>query len=151
MKRNMFETLLGAVVLLLAGGFFLFFYKTADMAPKTGYNLSAAFSRIDGLETGSAVRLSGVKVGRVTGFSLDDNYQAVVTMNIDNTVRLPSDTAAVIASQGLLDGKFMSLEPGADEEFLQEGDRIVYTQSTPGLEQLLGQVVFSLTNSKDKD
>lgn len=150
MKRNMFETLLGAAVLLIAGLFFVYFYKTADMAPTHGYNVTAAFSRIDGLETGSPVRLSGVKVGRVTGFSLDDNYQAVVTMNIDRKIQLPTDTAAVIASQGLLDGKFLALEPGADDEFLQDGDRIAYTQSTPGLEQLLGQVVFSLTN-QDKD
>jgi len=141
---------MGAVVLLVAGGFLLFFYKTTDIRPSSGYELTAAFSKIDGLDSGSPVRISGVKVGQVLDFRLDPkNFRAIVRMNINDGVQLPKDTAAVIASSGLLDGKFMTLEPGADEEFLQPGDQIEFTQSTPGLEQLLGQVIFSLNKEKD--
>jgi phospholipid/cholesterol/gamma-HCH transport system substrate-binding protein len=150
MQKNIVETILGAVVLLVAGGFLLFFYKTTDIHPSSGYVLTAAFSKIDGLDNGSPVRISGVKIGQVLDFKLDPkNFRAIVRMNINDDVKLPKDTAAVIASSGLLDGKFMTLEPGSDEEFLKPGDQIEFTQSTPGLEQLLGQVIFSLTN-KDK-
>lgn len=149
MQRNIAETVIGAAVLLVAGGFLFFFYQAADIKVSEGYELTANFSKIDGLQAGSDVRVSGVKVGKVTAFDLDrENYQAVVKMNIDPAVKLPRDTAAVIASGGLLDGKFMTLEPGADEEMLVPGDRIEYTQSTPSLEQLLGQVIFSLTKEK---
>src|SRR4051812_711664 len=152
MQKNLVETILGAVVLLVAGGFLLFFYKTTDIHPSSGYVISAAFSQIDGLDTGSAVKVSGVKVGQVLNFTLDPkNFRAIVEMNINNEVKLPKDTAAVIASSGLLDGKFMSLQPGSDEQMLQPGDQIEFTQSTPGLEQLLGQVIFSLTKDKDSD
>lgn len=145
MQKNLIETILGAVVLLVAVGFLFFFYKTTDIAPSTGYTLSAAFTKIDGLEAGSPVRISGVKVGQVTGFKLDEkSYRAIVQMNINDNVKLPRDTVAVIASAGLLDGKFMSLVPGGDEEFFQPGEEIEFTQSTPGLEQLLGQVIFSI-------
>ncbi|MBI1214426.1 MAG: MCE family protein, partial [Alphaproteobacteria bacterium] len=114
--------------------------------------LTAAFSKIDGLDAGAPVRVSGVKVGQVLGFTLDPKtYRAIVTMNIDSDVQLPRDTAAVVASSGLLDGKFMTLEPGAEEDMLKPGERIQYTQSTPSLEQLLGQVIFSLTKNKDDD
>lgn len=150
MQKNIAETVLGAVVLLVAGLFLAFFYKTTDIRPTSGYTVTAAFSKIDGLDTGSVVRVSGVKVGQVLDFKLDPvNFRAIVRMNIQNGVKLPKDTAAVIASSGLLDGKFLSLEPGADEEFLQPGDQIEFTQSTPGLEQLLGQVIFSLNKDKD--
>lgn len=150
MQRNMAETVLGAVVLLVAAGFLFFFYRTTDIKPVSGYEVTASFSKIDGLESGSPVRISGVKVGQVLDFSLDpENYTAIVRMNIADGVKLPKDTAAVISSGGLLDGKFMTLEPGADEEMLEPGGRIEYTQSTPSLEQLLGQVVFSLTKEKD--
>ena len=150
MHRNILETVLGAVVLLVAAGFLFFFTRVTDIRPADGYTLTALFSKIDGLQAGAPVRVSGVKVGQVTGFSLDPgNYRAVVTMTIDNGVRLPRDTAAVVASAGLLDGKFMTLEPGADEEMLSPGDRIEYTQSTPSLEQLLGQVIFSVTDKKN--
>ncbi|MDY0008971.1 MAG: outer membrane lipid asymmetry maintenance protein MlaD, partial [Bdellovibrionales bacterium] len=146
MKRNIVETAMGAVVLLVAAGFAFFFHTTAQLGGKDGYELKARFSKIDGLENGSAVKVSGVKVGRVLGFSLDpESYQAEVRLTIDNNVKLPRDTAAVIASAGLLDGKFLTLEPGADDDMLAAGDFIEYTQSTPGLEQLLGQVIFSMT------
>jgi len=150
MQRNILETVMGAVVLLVAAGFLFFFQRTTDIGPTAGYEILARFNKIDGLESGSPVRVSGVKVGQVTGFDLDKaTYQAVVRMNIHNGVMLPKDTAAVVASSGLLDGKFLSLEPGADEDMLLPGDSIDYTQSTPSLEQLLGQVIFSM--SKDKN
>lgn len=146
------ETILGGVVLVIAGGFLTFAYKTIDIAPTSGYEITANFSKVDGLEPGSPVRISGVKVGQVMGFSLDpDNYMAVVRMNIDNGVKIPADTAAVVASAGLLDGKFLSLEMGGDEEMIKSGGKIQYTQSTPGLEQLLGQVIFSMNKDKSKE
>lgn len=157
MQRNIAETVLGAVVLLVAGGFLFFFYRTTDIKPASGYELVASFSKIDGLEAGSPVRISGVKVGQVLGFELDkDTYHAIVHMNIDSSIKLPKDTSAIVASAGLLDGKFMTLQPGGDSEMLPPGGRIEFTQSTPSLEQMLGQVIFSVTKnnksgSDDKD
>lgn len=151
MHRNVVETGMGALVLLVAAGFLTFFYKTTDIRPTTGYEITAVFSKIDGLETGSPVKISGVKVGQVVDFKLDEkNFRAIVRMNIQDQVKLPRDTVAVIASAGLLDGKFMTLEPGGDEGFLAAGDQIEFTQSTPGLEQLLGQVIFNLGKGDEK-
>lgn len=150
MQRNIVETILGAVVLLVAGGFVFFFYRTTDIKPAEGYELTAEFDQINGLETGSPVRLAGVKIGQVLGFELDKkNYRAIVHMNIDNGIEVPTDSSAVIASAGLLDGKFMTLQPGNEEEMLKQGDKITMTQSSPGLEQLLGKFIFSMSN-KDK-
>lgn len=150
MQRNLAETVLGAAVLLIAGGFLFYFSQNINRAPSDGYQLTAAFTKSDGIDVGTVVRVSGITVGKVTGLKLNtETYQSEVGMTIDNGVKLPVDTAAVIASAGMLDGKFISLEPGADEETLKDGDRLEYTQSPPGLEQLLGQVIFSL-NKDDK-
>ena len=149
MQRNVFETVLGAVVLLVAAAFVVFFYRTTDIAPKSGYTVTASFSQINGLEPGSPVRISGVKVGQVLDFKLDPkSYNAIVRMNIDNGVKIPDDTAAVVTSEGLLGGKFMSLEPGADDTYLTQGGRIQYTQAAPDLEQMLGKFIFSMSNNK---
>jgi phospholipid/cholesterol/gamma-HCH transport system substrate-binding protein len=149
MQRNIVETILGAVVLLVAGAFLLFFYRSTDIAPASGYEILARFDKIDGLEAGSPVRISGVKVGQVMGFELDpESFRAIVHMNVDNSIKLPTDTAAVISSAGLLDGKFLSLQPGNEDELLKNGGELTMTQSTPSLEQLLGQVIFSLTSKK---
>ena len=152
MQRNIVETAMGAFVLLVAITFAFFFQSKADVQMPDGYALTAHFNQVDGLQTGSLVTLGGVKVGKVTNITLNtQTYQAVVELSVDTSLQLPKDTAAVVASAGLLDGKFLSLQPGGDEEMLTAGDQIEFTQSTPSLEQLLGQVIFSLTKGKDTD
>ncbi len=145
MSRNVIETLMGAVVLAIAAVFLLFAYRSADLGPVRGYELMARFDRIDGLPVGSDVRISGVRVGSVTAQSLDpETFLAVVHMAIDPGIRLPTDTVALIASESLLGGRFLSLDPGGEEEIIPPGGTIQFTQSTPGIEQLLGQVIFNL-------
>ena len=147
MRRNVIETVLGAVVLLVAGFFLAFAYKSADLRKVEGYPLSANFNSIGGLQNGADVRISGVKVGSVAGLSLDSaTFLAVVHLTLDPSIKLPRDTVALVASESLLGGKYLSLEPGGDPDILKPGSRIEYTQSTPGFEQLLGQVIFSLQN-----
>jgi phospholipid/cholesterol/gamma-HCH transport system substrate-binding protein len=75
-------------------------------------------------------------------------YLAEVTMDIERDVRLPEDTAALITSESLLGGKYMSLEPGAAQDMLPPGGRIQYTQAPQNLEQLLGQFIFSMQSDE---
>lgn len=148
-NNNLVETVLGAAVLAVTAAFLAFAYKVIDLAPVEGYAVEARFSRIDGLNIGNLVKISGVKVGRIAGFYLDkDSYDAIVKMDIESGIKLPLDTSATLASEGLMGGKYVALEIGGDDVYLEEGDRIEYTQSPPGLEQLLGQVIFSMGNAK---
>lgn len=145
MKRNVIETVLGAVVLTAALVFLIFSYSTANVGSVSGYELSANFSSTGGLVIGDDVVISGVKIGSVSRIDLDTNtYLARVTINVDPSVRLPDDTAALISSESLLGGKYMALEPGASEDILPPGGRIQYTQAPQNLEQLLGQFIFSM-------
>ena len=142
--------MLGAFVLVVAIAFVVFFQKTADIGTTDGYELQARFTNIDGLDRGTVVRVSGVKVGTVTDYYLDkETYSAVIKMNIEDGVELPYDTAAVITSESLLGGKFLALEPGGDMEMLKAGDIIEFTQSTPSIEKLLGQAIYSLSQQDD--
>ncbi|MAF97863.1 MAG: outer membrane lipid asymmetry maintenance protein MlaD [Micavibrio sp.] len=152
MKRNLFETFLGAVVIAVAAFFFTYGYKTADLSKgKDGYQVVAYFSGIGGLQAGDEVQISGVKIGTVSAVDLDqESYLAKVYLNIDSQYKLPLDTAALISSESLLGGKYLLLEPGAEEDFLEDGDRIEYTQAPQNLEQLLGQFIFSMQKD-DKD
>ena len=71
MKRNVIESVLGAVVLIVAGLFLVFAYIGSDVKPVQGYELQAKFNAIDGLTVGSDVRISGVKIGSVIGQKID--------------------------------------------------------------------------------
>lgn len=151
MKRSVVETVLGAVVLFVAGFFLVFSYNTANVKKVSGYEIVADFSGIGGLAVGDDVQVSGVKIGSVIEVALNtQTYLARVKMSIDPAVKLPVDTSALISSESLMGGKYLSLEPGGDEQMMKPGDRIQYTQAPQNLEQLLGKFIFSMQGSKDK-
>lgn len=146
MHRSLIETLMGAVVLSLALGFGLFAYSSSGLNKNSsdGYHITADFTNVGGVSKGSDVRIGGVKIGVVDDLSLrSDNYQAQLRLTINRSVQLPTDTTAAVVGDGLLGGKFVSLQPGGDERMLGEGERIEYTQSSVSLEELIGKFVFS--------
>jgi len=71
MQNSFVETLIGAAVLVIAGAFFFYAYNRTDAGTVTGYQLIAKFDRIDGIGIGADVRMSGIKIGTVTGEELD--------------------------------------------------------------------------------
>ena len=152
MKRNIIETVIGAVVLFVAGFFLVFSYQTANVGAVTGYEVSANFTGIGGLKVGDDVQISGVKIGSIADVELDPvTYLAKVTMSIEPGVELPVDTAALISSESLLGGRYLALEPGAEEDMIENGGRIQYTQAPQNLEQLLGQLIFSVSNDNKQE
>lgn len=150
MKRNTIETILGAFVLVVAVIFFVYGTGKANVAGQSGgYKIKAQFSDIGSLGEGDDVKISGVRVGTVSSIHLDPVlYNADVTMSINPDVELPYDTSARISSEGLLGGTYMALDVGADTEMMENGDVIAITQSAQNLEQLLGQFIFSLQDTK---
>ena len=144
MTRNLLETLLGAVVLLVAIAFLVYAYNSSQLGNADGYELRAQFDRVDGLETGSDVRISGIRVGQVTGQTLDpETFRAQVRFTVREDVELPLDTSAAVVSASLLGGKYLQLVPGGDPDVLEPGDEITLTQSSVNLEDLIGQMIFS--------
>ena len=142
MGRNLIETLMGALVLAVAGLFVVFAYDTTTVRSAGGYEVSATFERIDGLTRGADVRLAGIKIGSVVDQRLDPEYRAVVRISVDSAVKLPADTVAQIVSEGLLGGNFVALVPGGDDKFIPPGGRIKYTQAPVNIVQLLGKFMF---------
>jgi phospholipid/cholesterol/gamma-HCH transport system substrate-binding protein len=144
MTRNVLETLLGAVVLIVAVGFLAFAYNTSQVQQDGGYELVARFDKVDGLERGSDVRISGIKVGTVLDQTLDpETYRAEVRFSLREDIQLPADTSAAVVSNGLLGGKYLALVPGGDIEMLDPGGEVTLTQSAVNLEDLIGHMIFS--------
>lgn len=145
MKRNVVETVLGAVVIIVAVAFLGFSYSSANVGDARGYDITADFSGIGGLGLGDDVLISGVKVGSVSRIELKpDDYMARVTVTIEDKIKLPDDTSALISSESLLGGKYMELQPGGSDELMKAGGHIEYTQAPQNLEQLLGKFIFSM-------
>jgi phospholipid/cholesterol/gamma-HCH transport system substrate-binding protein len=147
MKRNVIESVLGGVVLLVAGLFLVFAYLGSDIRPIQGYEVTAKFNAIDGLTVGSDVRIGGVKVGSVIEQTIDTkDFRAVVKLAILSEVSLPSDTLASVTSAGLLGNKYIKLEPGGAKENIAGGAEIKRTKDVISMEELLGKMIFLVTD-----
>jgi phospholipid/cholesterol/gamma-HCH transport system substrate-binding protein len=150
MRRNAIETVMGAVVLLVAGVFVFFAYDMAQVKAVEGYEVTALFYKIGGLNEGSDVRISGIKVGTVIDHELDsESYDARVRMTITREIKLPVDTVASIASEGLLGGKYVRLEPGTDKSYIKDGGTITKTRDFRSLEDQVGEIIFLATGGDE--
>lgn len=151
MQRHIVETLVGTLVLVIAIGFGWYAYSTTGHSGSAGsYTLKARFDRVDGLTNGTDVRVSGIKVGSVTGVVLDPKtFFASVEISIQNDVKLPIDSRAEIQTEGLLGGRYLNIAPGNDDDFLPNGSNIRYTQAAVDFMQLLGRFMFSGNEPKD--
>lgn len=149
--RSLAEVAAGAVVLAVAAVFLVFAVTNSGRGGISGpaQTLTAKFDRIDGLAPGADVRIAGVKVGSVTDQRIDPRtFLAVLTLRIDGNLRIPRDSSAEIASEGLLGGRFVSIVPGGDERAIPDGGEITITQSAVSLESLLGRFIFSMTEGQ---
>lgn len=147
MRRNALETVMGAVVVCVALMFVYFAYNTAQISSVPGYEINASFSKLGGLPVGSDVRISGIKVGSVANRHLDPvTYNAVITMTIADQIKLPTDTVAMIETEGPIGERYIRIEPGKGKEMLTPGATIVQTRSYRSLEDQVGEIIFLATN-----
>jgi phospholipid/cholesterol/gamma-HCH transport system substrate-binding protein len=147
-RRNLAEVLTGLVVLIAAIGFLVYAIANSGRAAVGGgYPLYAKFNNVAGLTVGSDVRMAGVKIGVVDDETIDPKtYLAEVRMTIRRGVELPKDSSIEVASESLLGGEYLSVQPGGDTETLQPGQSITITQGAVSLQDLLGKFIFSATN-----
>ena len=145
MKRNVLETTLAAMVLVVAGVFLVFAQNVGNVASIQGWQLKAKFNSVDGLGIGNDVRIGGVKVGTVVGLTIDQqDYRALVKMQILKELKLPFDTVAAVVSEGVLGGKYIALEPGQGKLSNQNGLFLKNTKDVEPVETTVGKEIFGL-------
>ena len=157
MQTRALEVLVGFFVCLGVAAVFVLTFRVASL-DKVGpsgstYKVIASFDNIGGLRTGSAVTMSGVKVGRVREIQINRNtFEADVTLEMsDNYDNIPEDSIAKILTAGLLGEQYIGLEPGGSDTSLTDGSHLNLTQSALVLENLIGQFVSNQSNNKSDD
>jgi phospholipid/cholesterol/gamma-HCH transport system substrate-binding protein len=138
-----YETGVGFIAFCVLAALIFISYASNRFEDDSGgaYRILATFNRIDGLGIGDDVQLAGIPIGEVESFTLDANYRARVTLQINRDIELPLDTAAAIHTDGLFGTKFVVLEPGGELETLQNGDEISYTQDSLIIGELLDLII----------
>jgi phospholipid/cholesterol/gamma-HCH transport system substrate-binding protein len=140
-------------LLVIVGSAILFSMTFAvgkyQFGEKSGYTLQAAFDSVAGLETKSAVRMAGVKIGLVEKVELEDN-RAKVTLRIDPEVKIQRGTEAMIKTLGLLGEKYVEFMPvkkgirGPQSveavSYYQDGQQVQATVSPSDVDKLISQL-----------
>ncbi len=139
MSHSATEVVVGGGVLAAALAFGLYAVQSTGMTlGNAGYELRASFRSLEGISVGTDVRLAGVKVGTVSGISLNtETYRADTVVTINGGIEIPDDSAIIIASEGLLGGNFVEISPGGSPFYFAAGDDVLDTQGAVSLLTLL--------------
>ena len=145
-SRRGTELLVGVFVTAGIAALFMLAMQVSNLSTVSmgdAYQVTARFTNIGSLNVRSPVKAGGVRVGRVSSINYDpDRFEAVVTLSIENRYdRFPRDTAASIFTAGLLGEQYIHLEPGVEEENLEQGDSLYITDSAIILERLIGRII----------
>jgi phospholipid/cholesterol/gamma-HCH transport system substrate-binding protein len=143
MKKIDIETAVGFFLLI---GIFSLAYISVKLGRlevfgSKGYVVYAEFDQAGGVKPGASVEIAGVSIGKVTAIHLD-NYQALITLEINRGIKLQEDSMASIKTKGLIGEKFVQVTPGASENYIQGGGRIRDTESAIDIESLISKYVF---------
>ena len=156
MNTKSTEILVGLFMAIGLASLFMLAMKVSNLNiynDDSGYEIIANFDDISGLKVKSPVTMAGVHIGRVSDISFDSQtFEAVVKIRIESKYNtLPKDTSASIYTAGLLGEKYIGLEPGGDEENLQQNDKLKLTQSSLVLEKLISRFVDSFIDKGSDD
>ncbi len=144
MRKDLAETVAGAVVLAVAAAFLVYIASFAGSAGGSGYELAATFPRADGIARGSEVRLAGVRIGSVRSVAVDPGtYLAEARLEIHSELEIPEDSSAEIRSDGLLGGSYVDIVPGAEDAMLAAGDSFAFTRGSVSLLDLVGRFLVN--------
>ena len=104
------------------------------------YDLIATFNKIDGVNQGDLVMISGVKIGYVDKVLLNKNYP-VLKMRIKKGVRISDDSSVSIQTDGLFGSKFLSVEMGGNDNYLASGDSFSFAEDSMLIQDLLKNII----------
>ena len=147
------DFLVGCFVLLGIGALAVLSVKVGGLSYSGpgGLALYAHFDEIAGLKVRAPVVISGVKVGQVAGIDLDDSFRARIRLELDGSLKIPSDSTASIVTSGVLGDRYISLQLGGDTQMLASGGELTFTESAVILERLIGKLVHNADVGKKSE
>lgn len=151
MNNRTIEFLVGCFVLLgLAAVLYLAIQVgSARFFGSDSYTVSARFSSASGVNPGSRVEIAGVRVGTVKDVVLNDMFDAIVTIELPNSIELDEDTIASVKTAGLIGDRYIDLSPGGGMP-MEPGFQIVDTESALDIESLISRFALGGLDEKSE-
>jgi phospholipid/cholesterol/gamma-HCH transport system substrate-binding protein len=102
-----------------------------------GYTVTAYFNDSGDLQSRGGVQVADLPVGTVSKITLTKDFQSEVKLRINNGVRIPKNSEAILRTTSLLGERFVELRPltaPTQAPFLQNGDKVPNSVQQPELE-----------------
>jgi phospholipid/cholesterol/gamma-HCH transport system substrate-binding protein len=130
MKNSIFETVLSALVIVVAVGFLLFASTSTGGARLSDYDITAQMLNASGVVAGASdVRLAGVKIGKVSSMTLDrKTYLAMVGLSIRHDIQVPVDSKLAVSSDTLSPNSYIQILPGRSSQMVPAGGVLLKAQ-----------------------
>lgn len=150
------EFVVGLFIIAAVCALFFLAFRVSGVGSMSGgsyYTVTASFDNIGDLKASAPVTVAGVKVGEVSAITLDpDTLQAQVALHISHKYKqIPLDSSASILTQGLLGSNYIGMTPGFDSNSLHNGSVINTTHSAVILENIIGQLIYSMKSDSKSD
>ncbi len=145
MKKYSKETVVGIFMFL---GLLCISYMTVKLGNVSlfgdnTYSLFGRFNKVSGLRVGNQVNMFGLDIGRIDGFSMDQEAQmAVVEFRIKKGIKIYDDAIASIKTEGLIGDKYVEIDAGGGGEQLKPGDTITETESPVDIQEIISKYAF---------
>lgn len=125
-NRKILEFRIGFFVLLGVAALFIFIISQGQIARTKGYEIKVAFNYVGGVEVGSPVRVSGVRVGEVKNVSIlyEVAPKVVLTLKLKQDIKISRYSQVTIRTLGIIGEKYVEITPSPEKEFLGRGDMI---------------------------
>ncbi|MEA2164782.1 MAG: phospholipid/cholesterol/gamma-HCH transport system substrate-binding protein [Thermoanaerobaculia bacterium] len=139
------------LIVLAILGYFVLKIEDVQIGHGTGARkVTALFDSVAGLDNKSAVRVAGVRVGKVANIKLRPDGKAEVTLDVDPDVILHPGAVAHVANLGLLGEKYVELDPGPANAPVIPQDQAVVLHGTqpPSMDDITSQVSAIATDVK---
>ena len=144
MKKHSIEIKVGIIMTIaLAVFIWLFNYVKGLNILKPIHNYYVVYDNISGLQRSNAVFISGYKVGLVDDirFISDTSGKLLVILSLEEKIRIPEDSKAVLFSADIMGTKAIRIEEGRSRTFLKYGDTIASAVETNMIDQLAEEIV----------
>lgn len=150
MQKNYIETILGVFIVGVTLFLLWSFFGRNNISSNQNFtHVTAYFQSVAGISQGADVKLGGVRVGKIIDVKIDEaTLSPILTIGIETNYKIPSDSSFAIKSEGIMGGKFVSIEAGTNLDYIKEGQVFYNNQSSLDLESIVSQVVFG--GEKDK-
>ena len=129
MSPRLRRLVMGVAAFAVAGG--------VSACGSDSMTVTAVFDDVGDLQPRHSVQVADVRVGRIKGITLTDDFKARVALSIDPDAKIPADSTALVRTTSLLGEKFIEIRPDGEPDegpFLRDGAVIDETAEAPELE-----------------